>query len=82
MSSDNEIPIPQKTPCVIDEEPGKKAWCTCGRSEKQPYCDGAHAGTGMTPMVVDIEEARTIAWCGCKRTCNAPFCDGSHSQLS
>ena len=52
MSSENDIPIPQKTPCVIDEEPGKKAWCTCGRSENQPYCDGGHAGTGMAPLVV------------------------------
>ncbi|MEE3200157.1 MAG: CDGSH iron-sulfur domain-containing protein [Planctomycetota bacterium] len=81
MSSENDIPIPQKTPCVIDEEPGKKAWCTCGRSGNQPYCDGAHAGTGMAPLVVEIEEAKTVAWCGCKRTCNPPYCDGSHSQL-
>ncbi len=81
MSPENDIPIPQKTPCVIDEEPGKKAWCTCGLSEKQPYCDGGHAGTGMVPLVVEIEEAKTVAWCGCKRTCNAPYCDGSHSQL-
>ena len=81
MSSENEIPIPQKAPYVVAEEPGKKAWCICGRSDAQPYCDGSHAGTGLAPLVVDIEEAKTVAWCGCTRTCNAPYCDGSHSQL-
>ena len=73
--------IPQKKPYVIDEQPGKKAWCSCGLSKKQPYCDGSHKGTGMTPVVVEITEARKVAWCGCKYTERQPFCDGSHGEL-
>ena len=73
--------IPQKIPYVIDEQPGKKAWCACGLSNKQPYCDGSHKGTGMTPVIVEITEARKVAWCGCKYSERAPFCDGSHAEL-
>jgi len=72
---------PQKSPFVIEVEPGNYAWCACGRSQKQPYCDGSHKGTGMHPIVAKIEEKKRIAWCGCKHSKNAPFCDGSHSKL-
>ena len=30
-------------PCCVTVEAGKTyAWCTCGLSEKQPFCDGRH----------------------------------------
>ncbi|HEB52716.1 MAG TPA: CDGSH iron-sulfur domain-containing protein [bacterium] len=35
--------IPQRAPFVMDCQPGKYAWCTCGLSQKQPFCDGAHS---------------------------------------
>lgn len=73
--------IAQRTPYVMEVEPGKYAWCRCGRSDKQPYCDGSHKGTGIVPEVVEITEKRNVAWCGCKRTGNAPFCDGAHKNL-
>jgi len=60
---------------------GKYAWCACGKSQNQPYCDGSHAGTEFRPKVIEISEKKTVAWCGCKRTQNPPFCDGSHKQL-
>ncbi|MAG57159.1 MAG: glutamate synthase [Planctomycetes bacterium] len=72
---------PQKTPYMVDEEPGPKAWCACGKSASQPYCDGSHAGSGIGPEVVTIDEKKTVAWCGCKRSKNGPFCDGSHASL-
>jgi len=72
---------PQKKPYVIDEEPGSKAWCSCGKSRNQPYCDGAHAGTGMAPQIVKIETQGPVAWCGCKRSGKGAICDGSHSAL-
>lgn len=73
----------QNSPYVINEQPGKKAWCACGESENQPYCDGSHArkNTGMTPLIVEITEPKTVAWCGCKKSANKPYCDGTHSKL-
>jgi len=72
----------QNSPYIIDEKPGKKAWCACGESKNQPYCDGSHTkkGTGQTPIVVDIREEKTAAWCGCRKSANKPYCDGSHSR--
>ena len=73
--------IAQRSPYVMEVEPGTYAWCACGGSQNQPYCDGSHAGTGLAPIVEKIEEARTVAWCGCKQSGNKPFCDGTHSSL-
>ena len=73
--------IPQKFPYIVDETPGKKAWCSCGKSAKQPYCDGSHKGTGFVPMIVEIDVAKKVAWCGCKHTSLPPYCDGSHGDL-
>lgn len=72
---------PKNRPYVQQEQPGKKAWCACGRSQTQPFCDGSHGGTSIRPVIVDITEAKMVAWCGCKKTCNEPFCDGTHSKL-
>lgn len=72
----------QNAPYVKEETAGKKFWCSCGESEKQPYCDGSHArkGTGKRPVPVDVPAPRTVAWCGCKRTGTPPFCDGTHTR--
>jgi len=72
---------PQNKPYVLTVEPGNYAWCTCGKSAGQPYCDGSHKGTGMTPVVEKITETKTVAWCGCKHTQSPPFCDGAHKKL-
>ena len=73
----------QNSPYVINEQPRKAAWCSCGESENQPYCDGSHArkNTGKQPIVVELTEAKTVAWCGCKQSGNKPYCDGTHSKL-
>ena len=73
--------IAQKAPFVIDVEPGKYAWCACGKSQKQPYCDGSHKGSGFVPVIEEVAEAKKVAWCGCKHSGNKPFCDGAHRNL-
>jgi CDGSH-type Zn-finger protein len=73
--------IAQKAPFILSVKPGSFYFCTCGLSKGQPFCDGAHKGTGFAPQKVDITEAKTVAWCGCKHSKNGPFCDGSHAKL-
>jgi CDGSH-type Zn-finger protein len=77
----SEPKIAKLGPYVLDETPGKKAWCACGHSQKQPFCDGAHKGSGMSPVIVEIKESGKVAWCGCKHSKNPPYCDGSHSKI-
>ena len=74
--------IAQRFPYVTDVEPGKYAWCACGLSQNQPYCDGSHKTTPFRPIVVEITEKKKIAWCGCKQSKNKPYCDGTHKNLS
>jgi CDGSH-type Zn-finger protein len=53
-------------------------WCACGRSQKQPYCDGSHRGTTHKPVRYTAPQELTVALCGCKQTQAPPFCDGRH----
>ena len=71
----------QKIPYVLKGEKKKYAWCACGESENQPFCDGSHKDTNFRPVIVDNEKDKNIAWCGCKATNNSPYCDGSHNKL-
>ncbi len=73
--------IAQKSPYVKDEKSGKYAWCACGKSTNQPYCDGSHKGTSFTPKIEVLDEDKKIAWCGCKNSSKGAFCDGTHSKL-
>ncbi len=57
-------------------------WCTCGRSKKQPFCDGSHQGTEFSPMEFKAQKDDRYFFCTCKRTGNPPLCDGSHKQIS
>lgn len=69
-------------PYVMDMQPGKYAWCACGLSLKQPFCDSSHKhGTDCHPIVEEIKERRLVAWCGCKQSGNKPHCDGTHTKL-
>ncbi|MDB5394434.1 MAG: hypothetical protein JWM91_1940 [Rhodospirillales bacterium] len=78
----SEPTVAQKAPFPVTVEAGKTYfWCACGLSKAQPYCDGSHKGTGLTPVKFNAESDNTAYLCGCKATKNAPFCDGSHSRL-
>ena len=78
-----EQPIPaQKEPYGINVEVGKRYfWCACGRSASQPFCDGSHKGTGLTPVPFTAEVTEEVWLCGCKQTAGKPFCDGTHNGL-
>lgn len=69
----------KRGPFVEAVLPGTYYWCACGRSASQPFCDGAHKGTGLKPLPVEIDSIRQLAFCGCKRTQTPPFCDGKHA---
>lgn len=72
----------QKAPYLIAVEAGRKYfWCACGRSRKQPFCDGSHKGTGIEPLAFTPPGTGEIWFCGCKATKMPPLCDGSHKNL-
>lgn len=74
--------IAQKSPYPIEVTTGRKYfWCACGKSAKQPFCDGSHEGSEFTPYAYTAEEDRTLYFCGCKQTQGVPLCDGSHNAL-
>lgn len=78
----SEPKIAQKSPYAVDVEEGKSYWwCACGRSKSQPFCDGSHKGTGLSPQEYKAGTSGTVYFCGCKRTGNVPLCDGTHNSL-
>jgi CDGSH iron-sulfur domain-containing protein 3 len=77
----SEPNIAQKAPYNVELEAGNYWWCACGKSAKQPFCDGSHKGTEFVPKQFEIEEKKTVWLCGCKHTKNTPFCDGFHKTL-
>ncbi|MDF2377480.1 MAG: CDGSH iron-sulfur domain-containing protein [Verrucomicrobiales bacterium] len=74
--------IAAKAPAKVTLEEGKTYFfCTCGHSANQPFCDGAHKGTGFAPKSFVAEKDGDAFLCQCKHSANLPFCDGSHSKL-
>lgn len=78
----SEPVVASKTPFPVDVKAGRQYfWCACGRSAKQPFCDGSHKGTGLEPVPMTPEQDKTLYFCGCKQTGKAPLCDGTHGKL-
>lgn len=74
--------VAQKAPYKINLEAGKQYyWCACGLSKNQPFCDGSHKPTTITPMAFTATESKEAYLCGCKSSATKPFCDGTHRKL-
>ena len=74
--------VAQEVPYMFEVEAGRNyLWCACGRSKKQPICDGSHSGTGITPIIYEAEASKKVLFCGCKASRKKPICDGSHNRL-
>lgn len=78
----NEAVIAARSPIAVEVKAGQKYWwCSCGKSSKQPFCDGSHKGGAFTPKEFVADKDETVWLCACKQTHAAPRCDGSHKQL-
>ena len=74
--------IAQKFPFTTNLEENKDYfWCSCGKSSRQPFCDGSHKGSDFTPVKFNVNKAKSYALCGCKQNDGQPFCNGAHNQL-
>ncbi len=69
------------SPAKVALEPGMYAWCACGQSKNQPFCDGSHRGGAFVPVRFSLEQGKEVFLCMCKTTKNPPYCDGSHKTL-
>ncbi|MGO9388879.1 CDGSH iron-sulfur domain-containing protein [Rhodoblastus sp.] len=74
--------IAQKSPYAVEVIEGKTYyWCACGKSAKQPFCDGSHQGTEFVPIAYKAEKTGPAWFCGCKHSGAKPLCDGAHKKL-
>lgn len=73
--------MPQKASYKVELAPGTYWWCTCGKSQNQPFCDGSHKGTSFSPQKIEITEQKVYSVCGCKQSAKGWLCDGTHKTL-
>ena len=66
---------------VVEVEKDKSYyWCSCGKSSKQPFCDGSHDGSEFGPLIYKADQSKKVFFCTCKQTNDQPLCDGSHNR--
>jgi CDGSH-type Zn-finger protein len=77
-----EATATQNAPYPVQVEAGKTYYyCSCGKSAKQPFCDGTHKGSEFKPTPVEATESKQLYFCGCRKSAKSPFCDGTHKKL-
>ncbi len=81
MDNTKKPHIVKKSAMSVKLMPGKYYFCTCGKSNDQPFCDGQHEGTDFSPKRFKISEPGQHYMCLCKHSKNMPFCDGAHAKL-
>lgn len=62
---------------------GQEYWfCMCGRSNRQPFCDGSHRSTSIAPKSFTAQFDGEVELCLCKHSSSLPFCDNTHTRFS
>ena len=76
--------IKDTKPIKVELVEGKHyAWCACGHTKREVFCDGSHKKLdGIEPVVFKAEKSSSVMLCQCKQTKNPPYCDGSHMNLN
>jgi CDGSH-type Zn-finger protein len=75
--------IADNRPIKVEVEKGEEYYfCTCGKSDDQPWCDGSHKGGSFKPLPYTAESDGDVYLCACKHTGSSPHCDGTHKQFS
>jgi CDGSH-type Zn-finger protein len=72
--------MPKNIPFSVTLGAGTYFWCGCGRSAREPFCDGAHKDAGKEPLGFTLKEKEQVVLCACQKTKTPPFCDGSHAR--
>ncbi|MCI5054586.1 MAG: glutamate synthase-related protein [Flavobacteriales bacterium] len=79
----NKPKIADRKPVKVSLNKGEEQyWCACGLSKNQPYCDGSHRTTDITPKKFVASESGDAYLCMCKHSKNPPYCDGTHAKLT
>ena len=74
--------VAAKAPIKTAVEAGKDYWwCACGKSTKQPFCDGSHKGSEFTPVKYTPTASGDVWFCACKHSSKSPMCDGTHKTV-
>lgn len=74
--------IAAKAAIAVEVEAGRNYWwCSCGLSQKQPFCDGSHKGGEFSPTQYTAEKTGQVWFCACKHSRRGALCDGTHKSL-
>ena len=48
-------------PIAVEVEKDKSYyWCSCGKSAKQPFCDGSHDGSEFGPLTYKADQTKKV----------------------